>query len=241
MYDKSFCRIGIFYDGSFFNYAQRYFWHQRKLGWLDFRPFHSMIENCIRTKEQGYQNYKIVYAAWFQGMFPVSQSTEQQLRFDRNLYHDLMHAGIDPIELRTGKGTRSFSGILSIDAKRSIINPRFNKYLPTSQSGQGEKGADVALAIDALQIGLEGKMDIAVLVSGDGDLIPLVRALMKQGIRVMAAYFEYDEAGHKSSANDRLLAVCNYELNINELESDKHFKAIFKGMFRKPEDYEDVK
>jgi hypothetical protein len=30
------------------------------------------------------------------------------------------------IELRTGKGTHSLSGILNIDAKRSIINPRFN-------------------------------------------------------------------------------------------------------------------
>jgi hypothetical protein len=30
------------------------------------------------------------------------------------------------IELRSGKGTRSLSGILSIDAKRSIINPTFN-------------------------------------------------------------------------------------------------------------------
>lgn len=208
MHDKSFCRIGLFYDGSYFNYAQRYFWHQRKLGWLDFRSFHSTIESYIRTKEQGYQNYRIVYAAWFQGMFPVSQSNEQQLRFDRNLYHDLMHAGIDP------------------------------KYLPTSQSGQGEKGADVALAIDALQIGLEGKMDIAVLVTGDGDMIPLVRALMKQGIRVTTVYFKYDENGHKSFANDRLLAVCNYELNINELENDKNFKTIFKSMFRKPEDYE---
>ena len=26
MNDKSFCRIAIFYDGSYFNYAQRYFW-----------------------------------------------------------------------------------------------------------------------------------------------------------------------------------------------------------------------
>jgi uncharacterized LabA/DUF88 family protein len=74
-----------------------------------------------------------------------------------------------------------------------------------------------------------------VLVSGDGDLIPLVRALMKQGIRVMAAYFEYEEGEHKSFINARLLTVCNYELNVNQLESDKDFKAAFKGLFRKPE------
>lgn len=205
MSEKTFCRIGVFYDGSYFNYAQRYFYHQRKLGWLEFRFFHNLIENYIRTKEQGYNIYKIVYAAWFQGMFPVSQASEQQLRFDRNLYHDLMHAGITP------------------------------KYLPTSQSGQPEKGVDVALAIDALQVGSEGKIDIAVLASGDGDLIPLVRALMKQGIRVMAAYFEYDDGKHKSFINERLLAICNYEMNVNQLETDKDFKAAFRSLFRKPE------
>lgn len=205
MIEKSFCRIGIFYDGSYFNYAQRYFYHQCKLGWLDFRPFHALIENYVRVKDQGYSNYRIVYAAWFQGLFHSKQATEKQLRFDRNLYHDLMHAGIEP------------------------------KYLPVSQSGRAEKGADVALAIEALQVGLEGKIEIAVLVSGDGDLVPLVRALMKQGVRVMAAYFEYEEGEHKSFINERLLAVCNYELNVNQLETDKDFKATFKSLFRKPE------
>jgi uncharacterized LabA/DUF88 family protein len=205
MNQKPFCRIGVFYDGSYFNYAQRYFYHQRKLGWLDFRPFHALIENHVRVKEQSYNNYRIVYAAWFQGMFPSGQATEGHLRFDRNLYHDLMHAGIEP------------------------------KYLPVSQSGQAEKGADVALAIDALQIGLEGKIDIAVFVSGDGDLIPLARALMKQGVRVMAAYFQYEEGEHKSFINERLLAVCNYELNVNQLETDKDSKAVFRSLFWKPE------
>jgi hypothetical protein len=191
----------VFYDGSYFTYAQRYFYHHRKIGWIEFRNFHSLLENYLRTKEQGYTIYKIVYAAWFQGMFPSGQSSEHQLRVDRNVYHDLMHAGIDP------------------------------KYLPTSQSGQGEKGTDVALAIDALQIGLEGHVDIVVLVSGDGDLVPLVRALMKRGIRVMCAYFEYNEGDQKSFINDRLLSICNYDININQLEHDKHFKAAFKTLF----------
>lgn len=205
MNQMPFCRIGVFYDGSYFNYAQRYFYFQRKLGWLGFRPFHTLIESYVRAKEQGYSNYRVVYASWFQGLFPSGGASEQQLRFDRNLNHDLLHAGIVPM------------------------------YLPVSQSGQAEKGTDVALAIDALQIGLEDKIDIAVLVSGDGDLVPLVRALMKQGIRVMATYFDYEEGEHKSFINERLLSVCNYDLNVNQLETDKDFKAVFKGLFRKPE------
>jgi uncharacterized LabA/DUF88 family protein len=206
MNDKSLCRIGVFYDGSYFTYAQRYFYFQRKIGWLDFRALHGLIENFVRTKEQGYTHYRIVYAAWFQGMFGTRDAEERQLKRDRQLYQDLMHSGIEP------------------------------KFMPMPQSGQNEKGADVSLAIDAMQIGLEGKIDIAVLVSGDGDFVPLVRALMKQGIRVMAAYFEYDEGEHKSFCNERLLNVCNFTMNVNEMEKDKDFKAIFKGLFRKAED-----
>lgn len=208
MNSKAFCRIGVFYDGSYFMYAQRFFYHYRKVGWLDFHAFHNLIEHYVRMKEQGYTNYRVVYAAWFQGMFHKTHATEEQLKFDRNFYHDLMHAGIDP------------------------------KYLPVSQSGRNEKGSDVALAIDAMQVGLEGKLDIVVLVTGDGDFVPLVRALMKHGIRLMAAYFEYDEPGrNKSFINDRLLTVCNYAMNVNELEEDKKFASMFRSLFRRPENY----
>jgi uncharacterized LabA/DUF88 family protein len=205
MTDRSFCRIGVFYDGSHVSYAQRYFYHNRKLGWLQLRSFHSLLESYLRTKEQGFANYRIVYAAWFQGLFPVSQASEKHLKNDRKLHLDLIHAGIEP------------------------------KFLPVSQSSHTEKGVDVALAIDALQVGSEDKIDIAVLVSGDGDLVPLVRALMKQGVRVLAAYFQYEDGEDKQFINERLLTVCNYELNVNQLESDKDFKAAFRALFWKLE------
>jgi len=203
----SICRIGVFYDGSFFAHAQRYFYHERKLGWLSYQPLHAFLEHFISRKEQGFASYKVVHAAWHQGLFTSKDSTEDQLRFDRNLYHDLLHAGIEA------------------------------KYLPMSQS-QGEKGTDVALAVDALQAGLDGKIDIAVLVTGDGDLVPLVRALNKQGIRVLAAYFVFtDNAGRKCFINERLLNCCNYSLEISALDRDREFKTSFKSLFRSPKEW----
>ena len=133
---NSICRIGVFYDGTFFIYAQRYFNYERNLGWLQFQPFHGFIEEFIAQKEQGYANYKVVYAAWHQGLFTAKNATPEQLKRDRVLHHNLMHSGVEP------------------------------KYLPMSQT-RGEKGTDVALAVDALQVGLDGKIDIAVLVTGD--------------------------------------------------------------------------
>lgn len=204
--EKSICRIGVFYDGSFFTYAQYHFYAEKKLGWLTFQPFHSLIENFVREKEQGFSNYRVAYAGWYQGLFTSTQSSEKQLHSQRNRDIDMMHAGIDP------------------------------KYVPMSQS-QREKGVDVALAIDALQVGMEGKIDIAVLVTVDGDLVPLARALMKHGIRVAVVYFDYESKtqNRKSFANERLLNACNYSLNVNELEKDRKYQSLFRGLFRQPE------
>ena len=201
------CRIGVFYDGSFFSHAQRYFFRDRKLGWLSFQPFHAFLEQFISTKEQGFASYKVVYASWHQGIFAAKDATEDQLRFERNRYHDLLHAGIEA------------------------------KYLPMSQS-QGEKGIDVALAVDALQVGLDGKIDIAVLVTGDGDFVPLVRALNKQGIRVLAAFFQFtDNKGRKCFINERLLNCCNYSVDISALATSREFKSSFKGLFRTSDEW----
>ena len=201
------CRIGVFYDGSFFSHAQRYFFHDRKIGWLSFQPFHAFLEQFISTKEQGFASYKVVYASWHQGIFPAKDATEDQLRFERNRYHDLLHAGIEP------------------------------KYLPMSQT-QGEKGIDVALAVDALQVGLDGKIDIAALITGDGDFVPLVRALNKQGIRVLAAFFQFtDKTGRKCFINERLLNCCNYSVDISALNASREFKSAFKGLFRTSQEW----
>jgi len=201
------CRIGVFYDGSFFSHAQRYFFHDRKLGWLSFQPFHAFLEQFISTQEQSFASYKVVYASWHQGIFAAKDATEDQLRSERNRYHDLLHAGIEP------------------------------KYLPMSQT-QGEKGIDVALAVDALQVGLYGKIDIAVLVTGDGDFVPLVRALNKQGIRVLAAFFQFtDTTGRKCFINERLLNCCNYSVDISALAANREFKSSFKGLFRTSDEW----
>lgn len=208
---RSICRIGVFYDGSFFSHAQRYFYHERKVGWLSFQPFHTFLEHFISTKEQGFASYKVVYSAWHQGLFSSKDATEEQLRLERNRYHDLLHAGVEP------------------------------KYLPTSQSHR-EKGTDVALAVDALQAGLDEKIDVAVLVSGDGDFVPLVRTLNKQGIRVLAAYFDFtDKTGRKCFINERLLNCCNYSVDVSALDKDREFKGSFKSLFRSPSEWKNKK
>jgi uncharacterized LabA/DUF88 family protein len=202
MTNTSICRIGVFYDGSYFQIANRHSYYQPNLGWLQFKPFHKFLEDCIREREPGHTQYSVLYAAWFQGMPGVSQAKEKQLTNDRKLYNDLMYAGIEP------------------------------KFVP--QSGSKEKGVDVALAIDAMQLGLDGKIDVAVLVTGDSDFVPLVRALMKHGVRVMAAYFDYLNGNQKDLFSERLLNTCTYSLSINGIPGDDDHTTQFKGLFKKP-------
>ena len=204
MTKKDFLRIGVFYDGTFFTYAQNYFWGQ-KYGWLDFQQFHKLLELYIETKMQGYFDYKIVYSAWFQGLHKASSASEDNLRLDRKRHNDLLHAGIE------------------------------SKNLPMSES-QGEKGIDVYMAVETLQIGLDDKIDVAILVTGDGDFVPLVRTLMKNGVRVGIAFFEFTEGKHKSFANERLVSAVNFAININSLENDRDFKSNFKMLFRQLDD-----
>ena len=132
------------------------------------------------------------------------KAAEKQLRFERNLQHDMMHTGIEL------------------------------KCLPMS-SANGEKGVDVALAVDALCLGLSGKVDVAVLVTGDGDFVPLARELFKNGVRVAAAYFSYKEREHCSYVSDRLLSTVNYHIDISGLEKDETQPLLFRSLFRQPE------
>jgi len=178
---KAICRLGVFYDGSFFSYAQNHYYHERQLGWLRFPELHHFLEKYIGMREQGFASYKVVYAAWHQGLFTSKDATADQLKRDRDRYHDLMHAGVDP-----------------------------------------------------LQVGLGQMIDVAVLVTGDGDFVPLVRALNKQGVRVLAAYFAFEgKEGRKSYINERLLAAANYAVDIDALGLSKEHKQDFATLFRK--------
>ncbi|RKX69107.1 NYN domain-containing protein [candidate division WOR-3 bacterium] len=52
-----------------------------------------------------------------------------------------------------------------------------------------EKGVDVRLAVDMLSLAYRDVYDTAILVSGDGDFVPVVKAVKDIGKHVENAYF----------------------------------------------------
>lgn len=47
------------------------------------------------------------------------------------------------------------------------------------------------------------KIDVAALVTGDGDFVPLLRALNKQVVRVLAAYFAFEKEERQQELHQR--------------------------------------
>ncbi len=58
------------------------------------------------------------------------------------------------------------------------------------QKTRGSKRVDISLAVDMLSHAHRGNYDIAVLVAGDEDYVPLVEAVAAEGRRVALWFFE---------------------------------------------------
>ena len=71
------------------------------------------------------------------------------------------------------------------------------------------KGDDIHLATDMLSSAYENKYDVAILVSGDGDFVPVIRKVQKLGKKVENAYFSV-------SRSDYLRNTCNASVLLDE-------------------------
>jgi uncharacterized LabA/DUF88 family protein len=91
--------------------------------------------------------------------------------------------------------------------------------LKTSGSTRKQEGVDVRLALEAYQYAVKRLMEECIISSCDGDLLPLVDALISEGISTTVCCFNNPEKGDVSSRlrdssdnyvhiGDRLLTMC---------------------------------
>lgn len=77
---------------------------------------------------------------------------------------------------------------------------------PDGRSGTSAKGSwDIGLTIDALM--MAPRLDTVVLVTGDGDYVPLVETLKALGCRVEVVSFERSTAGELIRAADQYIPI----------------------------------
>ncbi|GAB2593947.1 hypothetical protein GCM10027190_47750 [Spirosoma areae] len=101
-------------------------------------------------------------------------------------------------------------------------------YLPvkTYQGYRQEKGIDVWLALEAFELAQYKKFDVVVLITSDGDYVPLIRKLNTLGSRIMVLSWDFEflnEQGEKqvTRTSQDLLEEVSYPVGMHGLIDDR--------------------
>jgi len=175
----------VFIDGGYFSKLL-------KLQFPDSRGFPKKIDyykfgNILASKS----NSELLRTYYYDSPPYISPQTEQpeklrQKKFDEFIYNLRL---LDKFEVRLG---------------------RLRKY--NNFQGQPifeQKGVDVLLAIDALNLSLKNKISKAIFVTGDSDFVPVIQAIKDEGIEVLLYY-------HSSAVHRNILQVCDQKMILDD-------------------------
>ena len=217
-------RVGVFYDGGFFSTVSNYykFEHERNSR-LSFDGIHDYIKYHISREEGVPQNkVSIVDSHYFRGRRTIKQLC--------NI--------VDPDRLeQTLSNERAFDDAMI----RLGIVPH---YLPLSSRGDTvvEKGIDVWLALQAFELAVYKRFDVAAFIAGDADFIPLVRKLNALGVEVLIMGWRLgsEESMTETVTTQDLFREAAFPLEMHYLidnpKDEEHRKAI-EGLFVSREDF----
>lgn len=206
-------RIGVFYDGSYFSRVSLYYRYQERNSRLNIKGLHDYIKEKVADFEETYRGHcQIVDAHYFRGRFNAFDAAKRdnQLFYDRIFDDQLMYAGVI-----------SHFVPMSTDKTRKLE--------------KSEKGVDVLFALETYEHAVYKKFDVIVLLTGDGDYIPLVKKLNTLGAKVMLLYWELNfpkETGMSPiRANSALIREATYEINMAEEIRVRAGDEAIEGMF----------
>lgn len=225
---KDRIKIGVFYDGAYFTYASNYYlYHHPKMARLSFFGFHQFIEWAV-AKELNIsaEDCEIAEAHFFKGKFRHNSSTVRDY----------------PKSKRFG----AFDYILG----QSGITSHYLDMVATGRKGY-EKGIDVLLTTEALSRAFNNQFSFFVLISGDGDFVPLVRKLREIGIKVMVLAWDLtwkvskevnDYAYSKILLGDGIImttpeSIIPAEGNSKKISVEKHVISASKSLLEESNCY----
>ena len=195
---KDIVRIGVFYDGKYFLHVSNYYnyVHSRRKR-LNIGGMHKFIRNLIAREEGTETRYcQVTEAHYFRGRLSAQEASQR----GNQLYND-----------------RVFDDILMSEG---VIT----HYLPlrTRSGKKEEKGIDVWLALEAFEQTFYKRFDVLVLITSDGDYVPLIRKLNSIGTKVMVISwdFEYtDDMGRDivTRTSQDLIPEVTYPVPMHEI------------------------
>ncbi|MFD2570605.1 NYN domain-containing protein [Spirosoma soli] len=209
-------RIGVFYDGNYFLHVSNYYnySHERRSR-ISISGLHAFIRRQVAEEEGVNERLcQIVDAHYFRGRLNAHEANQRgnQLFYDRLFDDILMSEGV------------------------------VTHYLPvkTYQGYRQEKGIDVWLALEAFELAQYKKFDVVVLITSDGDYVPLIRKLNTLGSRIMVLSWDFEflnEQGEKqvTRTSQDLLEEVSYPVAMHELIDNRTRKndTIIQNLFVK--------
>lgn len=204
MLTNSPLRVGVFYDGNFLLHASNYYnYVHPQRSRLSISGLHSFIEKRVANEESvDPKRCRISEAHYFRGRINAAEASQR----GNQLYND-----------------RVFEDILMAENIQTHYLP-----LRNYQGKKEERGINVWLSLEVLELAMSGLMDVAVLIISDTDYAPLLRKLIARGIRVMLIAWEFDftnDEGTKvvTKTSHELLQMATYPILMHE-EIEKGLK-----------------
>ncbi|MCY3878989.1 MAG: NYN domain-containing protein [Rhodobacteraceae bacterium] len=207
-------RIGVFYDGSYFALVSDYYrYHHPRQARISIAGFHDFLRHEIATwagKDTPARFCHIVEAHYYRGRFAAEDTDREPGRLLRERKFDdaLMKAGV----------TTHFMPMASV-----------------SDGKVRERGIDVLLTLDVHEAAISGKIDFIVLVTGDGDFVPLAERLNALNCSVVVAAWDVRSANGKLSVRtaQALLDAVPHPIMMQTIIEDRvrRSEPLVNGLF----------
>lgn len=192
-------KIGVFYDGNYFLQASNYYayGHARRKR-LSVYGLHQFIRYQVADLENvEVHSCKVVDAHYFRGRLNAYDASQRGdlLFWDRAFDDILMSEGVN------------------------------THYLPIKLNSEGqkiEKGIEVLMALETLEVARVKNLDVVVLVAGDSDFVPLIRKINALGIKVMVLGWDVEyvnENGNRMTtrSSSELLEEASFPIMMNDI------------------------
>lgn len=212
---KELIKVAIFYDGNYFSRVSNYYnyEHSRKSR-LSISGLHNFVRTYISEAEKAdLKLVSLVEAHYFRGRFSSYEAKEANKLLSERLFDDvLMNEGI------------------------------ITHYLPLKVTEEGkkvEKGVDVSMALEIMELSYLKRFDVVVLVVCDGDFSPLIKKLNTLGVKVMVLAWDFEFVDERTGrlvstiTSVELLKEANYPVLMHEIIDNKsnQNKAIINDLF----------
>jgi uncharacterized LabA/DUF88 family protein len=168
-------------------------------------------------------------------IFMAAQSFNRKVNWDklrdyladpkegRELIESVIYIGVPPDKERFEEQRKS--------KEKFVYWAKSNGFLVVTKEGKAkgeeyESNVDIVMAIDAIELALEVKPDIIVLVTGDSDFAYLAQKLRRRGIRIEVASVEQSLGSELKNAANSIVDLTEVFDRFDAHDRDRNYHRI---------------